>query len=321
MRSKVFFLILILGVSIIPISFNKIHASPDPETFSQTRLVNNIISAEWENPANAFVEDDFCTYTKTDGDSSYYNFINNPFTIPEDATINGLRAEWRWGGDGNDYFTLALKDANLVWTKAYGPPPEVGCSDAVLIGAGSPTNLWGATWTPVHINSANFVCWFLYTKSGKANFLNIDYMELTVWYEWSPEPPSDPNLLFGAGFNSSTPYVELHWNHSLERVEFFEIQNSSDAISWEYLGQSETTNYTDYEVFNGTARYYKVRACNYTDAWFNSSFSQPDFEIVYFISVIVGENGDIFYESDFPWIALAIILSIVAGLLFTRIKR
>lgn len=165
------------------------------ETFSQTRLVNNIISAEWTNPANAFFEDDLCTYTKIDGADSYYNFINNPFTIPDDATINGIRAEWRWGGDGNDWFTLALKSASLVWTKAYGQPPDVGCADAVLIGAGGPTNKWGATWTPAHINSGNFVCWFLYEKSGRANFIVIDYMELTVWYEWTPpeeeEPPVD----------------------------------------------------------------------------------------------------------------------------------
>jgi len=132
-----------------------------------------------------------------------------------------------------------------------------------------------------------------------------------------------PNLLFGAGFNASSPYVELHWNHSLDSTEFFEIQNSSDAISWEYLGQSNTANYTDDEVFNGTARYYRVRACNYTDEWFNSSFGHPDFEIVYFLLGVGGngENGIMVQESDAPWIALAIILSIVAGLLFTRVKR
>ena len=144
------------------------------------------------------------------------------------------------------------------------------------------------------------------------------YTQLTITWE-QPQAPSNPNLLFGAGFNSSSPYVELHWNHTLENVEFFEIQNSTDKISWEYLGQSDTANYTDYEVFNGTARYYRVRACNYTDVWLNSSFCNVDFEIVYFVSEIAGENGAV--ESDAPWIALAIILSIVAGLLFTRIKR
>ncbi|MBA7491392.1 hypothetical protein ES702_01937 [subsurface metagenome] len=221
-----------------------------------------------------------------------------------------------------DWFTLWLKSATLVWTRAYGQPPEVGCADAVLIGAGGPTNLWSATWTPAHINSANFVCWFEYSKSGKANFLNIDFMELTVWYELeTPEPPSDPNLLFGAGFNSSTPYVDLQWNHSLLNVQFFEIQNSSDASDWTYLGQSITANYSDTQVFNGTERYYRVRACNQTDGtWYNSSWADWNFEKVYFEKKI-GNGNEIFYESDAPWIALAIILSIIAGLLFTRMKR
>ena len=105
-------------------------------------------------------------------------------------------------------------------------------------------------------------------------------------------PPSDPNLFFGAGFNASYPYVELYWNHSLLDVQFFEIQNSSDSLSWGYLGQSTTTNYTDNQVVNGTERYYKVRACNYTDGdWYNSSFSDINFEKVYFIP-----EGDVVCE-------------------------
>ena len=147
-------------------------------------------------------------------------------------------------------------------------------------------------------------------------------LEIT-WTEPPPfEPPSDPDLLFGAGFNSSSPYVELHWNHSLIDVQFFEIQNSSYAISWDYLGTSTTTNYTDFEVFNRTARYYRVRACNFTDgSWYNSSFCHPDFEIVYFNASI---NGVVvieeIIESDVPWVALAIILSIIAFLLAMRVR-
>ena len=137
------------------------------------------------------------------------------------------------------------------------------------------------------------------------------------------KPPSEPNLLFGAGFNSSSPYVELHWDHSLENVQFFEIQNSTDKISWDYLDNSTTANYTDNQVFNGTARFYRVRACNFTDGvWYNSSFSEIDFEIVYFLPPIGGiENGITIIESDAPWIALAIILSIIALLLAWGYKR
>ena len=102
-------------------------------------------------------------------------------------------------------------------------------------------------------------------------------------------PPSDPDLLFGAGFNATAPYVELHWNHSLVDVWFFEVQNSSDAVSWTYLGQSSTANYTDSQVINGTERYYRIRAVNQTmGTWYNSSFTDINFETVYFIEAVGG---------------------------------
>lgn len=120
-------------------------------------------------------------------------------------------------------------------------------------------------------------------------------------YEGPPlfVPPSDPDLLFGAGFNASSPYVDLHWNHSLVDVQFFEVQNSSDGVSWTYLGQSNTANYTDSQVVNGTMRYYKVRACNQTGGtWYNSSFTSVDFETVYFIPE-VGAGEAHYYLGEF----------------------
>lgn len=139
------------------------------------------------------------------------------------------------------------------------------------------------------------------------------FNKVRFWIDGPSSIPDDPINLFGAGFNATYPYVELHWNHSLLNFNFFEIQNSSDRESWEYLGQSATLNYTDYQVIDGTERYYKVRACKKTgDTWYNSSFGYPDFEIVYFIP---STDGIIIQESDAPWIALAIILSIIAFLL------
>ena len=105
-----------------------------------------------------------------------------------------------------------------------------------------------------------------------------------VWNFIEISPPSDPNHLFGAGFNATSPYVDLQWNHSLVDVQFFEIQNSSDSVSWAYLGQSTTANYTDTQVVNGTKRYYRVRAVNQTEGtWYNSSWADVNFEKVHFI--------------------------------------
>jgi len=174
--------------------------------------------------------------------------------------------------------------------------------------------------------------WDISTESNNAEGIATDGINIWVLdiadkevykYEITPppEPPSDPDLLFGAGFNASSPYIELHWNHSLVDVQFFEVQNSSDAESWTYLGQSTTTNYTDTQVFNGTERYYKVRACNQTNSiWYNSSFTDVNFETVYFIEAgdVVAGDTIIMGSAGIFWIILIIIVPIVAYMVKKR---
>ena len=121
-----------------------------------------------------------------------------------------------------------------------------------------------------------------------------------------------PAYLFGAGFNASAPYVILRWASNLTDINFFEIQNSTDKISWDYLGQSTTNQYTDLQVINGLERFYRIRACNYTEgAWDNSTFTDINFEKVYFVS---GGGG------LFPGLAIGISLLII-GAIYALEKR
>jgi len=128
--------------------------------------------------------------------------------------------------------------------------------------------------------------------------------------------PSAPTLLFGAGFNASSPYVELHWTNNLEVVTFFEVQNSSNNVDWGYLGQNSTAQYTDSQVVNGTERYYKVRACRDTGVgWKNSSFTDSNFERVHFeiepdVTTIMGGAG-----------IFCIILIIIVPIVVYMVKR
>lgn len=108
----------------------------------------------------------------------------------------------------------------------------------------------------------------------------------TLYIEWaSYSDPDSPELLFGAGFNRSVPYVELCWDHDLNDTDFFEVQNSTNKVAWDTLGTSTTTGYVDYEVENGTERYYRVRACiDQPDGWHNSTFTDINYEEVNFLS-------------------------------------
>ena len=146
----------------------------------------------------------------------------------------------------------------------------------------------------------------------------------TAWGSEEQTPQLEfPSKLFGAGFNASTPFVSLIWssNYTDEDITLFEIQNSTDKITWEYLGQSTTTEYDDFQVVNGTERYYKIRACNYTgDAWDNSSFTDIDFEMVYFITG-EGECEDVESVNMSPSIILGIFLILVACALIYGVTR
>jgi len=124
-----------------------------------------------------------------------------------------------------------------------------------------------------------------------------------------------PAYLFGVGFNGSIAYVDLRWTSNLTDINFFEVQNSTDEIAWDHLGTSTTYNYTDLEVVNGTQRYYRVRACNYTDPnWDNSSFTDINFETVYFVEAAEAAEGDtiIMGGSGVFWIILIIVVPIVS---------
>ncbi|GAH43175.1 unnamed protein product, partial [marine sediment metagenome] len=93
-----------------------------------------------------------------------------------------------------------------------------------------------------------------------------------------------PTNLFGAGFNSSSPYVELFWDWDYDPVTIFEIQSSPDNELWNYLGNNASAQYTDFNVLNGTERFYRVRGCDYVDAaWDNATWSDVNYEKVYFV--------------------------------------
>lgn len=124
--------------------------------------------------------------------------------------------------------------------------------------------------------------WAILRKYVNPEPISIDWGEEEVHIMWVP------TYLFGAGFNASTPRVDLYWTTNLTGITLFEVQNSTDKVSWDHLGSNTTTEYHDFQVMNGTERYYRVRVCNFTGgAWDNSTWSDINFETVYFISEVI----------------------------------
>lgn len=145
------------------------------------------------------------------------------------------------------------------------------------------------------------------------NFINVFSLNIVI--------PSSPNELFGAGFNSSVPYVQLYWNYEYDSSNYwfdlFEIQNSTDDISYTYLGKNSTREYIDITVINGTKMYYRIRACRLTGVgWKNSSWiANTNYEEVNFITTgIKGEDG-ITTLIIVPLIVVGIIIGLIIGIL------
>lgn len=149
---------------------------------SQTRSVDNTVSSQWINPNNAFSENDLCTSTSGDEDQNVYNVINTPFTIPVGASIDGIEVKVIRGGDVNDYYTIELQDKILAWKLKTGTAYLAVCVDGVQETLGVPTDLWGGSWDPAHINSFSFQIRLTFVSSSKANTMQVDHIEVTVHY-------------------------------------------------------------------------------------------------------------------------------------------
>ena len=92
----------------------------------------------------------------------------------------------------------------------------------------------------------------------------------------------DVNLLFGVGYNHTTPYVYIMWNYS-GSVDNYEIYHSIDNITYSSLALTPNKYYNHTSLINGSYHYYKVRSTYNDGVWQNSSFSPINLERVWFI--------------------------------------
>ena len=112
------------------------------------------------------------------------------FTIPTVAgtTIRGILVEIE-GKDAAPNNEASLHTVFLTKTNTatvgtdQEPGTALGSVDAYF-SYGGPTSLWGTTWTPTEINSANFGVWLQCMGQEASNLAiaSIDHMRITVYY-------------------------------------------------------------------------------------------------------------------------------------------
>jgi len=138
----------------------------------------------WTNPTDAIgTPDNACAFSVTAGD--ILDLTNFGFTIPDAAVINGITVEVKFAGTtpGDDGVQVRLlKGGSPVGNTQdiYAVSGQSDCNTSAFRTVGSPTDLWGTTWTASDINAANFGVRL--SKLGPTGTSYVDSVRITVEY-------------------------------------------------------------------------------------------------------------------------------------------
>ena len=169
----------------------------------------------WINPGNVTADDGAeATITNYDSDEFEQTLRSHTygFAIPGGATIDGIEVIVRrrnssgGGGVADDVIRLAKagvavgdnKSTGVVWPTSEAP-----------ITYGTPTDLWGTTWTPADINDPGFGLTLNPLNTGNAQNAQVDYIQIIVYYtDDTTAPDAVTDLATGTVTASS---VDLTW--------------------------------------------------------------------------------------------------------------
>jgi hypothetical protein len=141
----------------------------------------------WSNPGNITADDgsNASSNTTKNEQTNYLVGSNFGFAIPTGATVDGIEARLQvFSGDAASAITHAIiyKDNSTP-----GDDLEAGTTNVTTSPAnydyGSSTELWGLTWTPAEINSANFqLRMAMVAGSGTASTQQVDFLAVNIHY-------------------------------------------------------------------------------------------------------------------------------------------
>lgn len=155
---------------------------------SQTQMAGNGTTSgtgtTWTNPARIVSDNNM--YATTTGTSRLLVSSNHGFTIPAGVLINGIEVEIKRNTSnisGSRYAndnTVQLVKGGTVAGNNKANAINYG-TVATVITYGSPTDLWGTTWTDAQINATNFGAAFSVNINGTQT-VSVDFIRITVYY-------------------------------------------------------------------------------------------------------------------------------------------
>lgn len=216
--------------TLIPAVLTSGSDTPNPNATTQntgakspTAAITTGAGTEWTNPTNALASDDSrATSSLGSGLSDFLAAFNFGFTVPTNATITGVLAEFeRSEADAADNTTdeevslflgitysttdptLGQIGVNKADTSTEWP---VTASEAYATYGGS-ADTWGAQLTPAIVNRSDFGFTIQADGSNAGAIAAVDHMRLTVYYKLPGTEVTSTTLGAGAGILATGGYT------------------------------------------------------------------------------------------------------------------
>jgi len=136
----------------------------------------------WSSEANFTGAHDSACMTAAAAASVSGEFSFNFSSV--EGTINGIELLIHRAWNGNDIANIELYDFTSTWRlKVSVTNAAADCVSATDETLGTPTDLWGGTWTAAHIKSSAFRIRVTSVVQGKSDaYWGADHCTCTVYY-------------------------------------------------------------------------------------------------------------------------------------------
>jgi hypothetical protein len=240
----------------------------------------------WSNKSDIYTSNDAYAEAKVeDGEYTKYLVAKGfGFTIPAGDVIDGIEVTMeRKGTTGN------IKDKSIRLVKGASVVGDDKASAAawpaadVSVTYGTPSDLWGTTWTPAEINDPDFGVAISAEKFGGSGEKTayVDHVVIKVTY-------STPLPVTFTSFNASLKEtkVELQWTTASEtNNDYFGVERSQNGSTFLQIAKvkgSGTTSvphtytFVDDAPLTGTS-YYRLKQTDY-----DGKFEYSDMIAIYY---------------------------------------
>lgn len=232
-------------------------ASEGPNNPASATEDSSVGTISWTNPTNVYTENATVASASMllSGVTRYLKVTNFGFAIPGPATIDGIVVEAKVRTNfGSIQENSVLLYKNNVLTSTDKSRATNWPTTLTYVTFGSSSDLWGTTWTPSDINSADFG-FALSAKEvgGSTPSIEVDHVRITVYYtlliegiqhsfRWRSDDGSESLATWMASANAEVDVaagsnarlrVLIDSNSNLQPKRFQLEFRQDDEVDWE----------------------------------------------------------------------------------------